>query len=94
MNLSPDDYMHEWFTSMGTSNLGLDDVSRLWDVMVFEGDALLVRGAVAFLTSLEGRLFGCTTGEEVRRVVKQGLEAGVGVGEEEWMRCVRGAGKS
>lgn len=84
--------MHEWFTAMGTSNLGLDDVSRLWDVMVFEGDALLVRGAVAFLTSLEGKLYACTTSEEVRSVVEQGL-AGV-VGEEDWMRCVRGAGKS
>jgi hypothetical protein len=83
--------MHSWFTAMGTANLGLDNVSRLWDVMVFEGDALLVRAAVAFLTSIEARLFGCTSGEEVMKYVSEGLG---NLSEDEWMKLVRGAGKS
>lgn len=83
--------MREWFTAMGTKNVGLDNVTRLWDVMVFEGDAILVRAAVAFLGSLEGKLFGCESGEEVARVLEGGMES---VGEEEWMRLIRAAGKS
>lgn len=82
--------MHEWFTAMGTQNLSLDECSRMWDVMVFEGDMTLVRSAAAFLTAMEGKLFGCSTGREVQGFIKQGLE---GMGEEAWMRCVRQAGK-
>jgi hypothetical protein len=84
-------YMHNWFTALGTATLDLEQVSRLWDVMVFEGDALLVRAAVAFLTSLEAKLFGASTAEEICRIVKEGI---AGIGEEEWMRLVRAAGKS
>lgn len=67
-------------------------MTRLWDVMVFEGDAIAVRAGVAYLTSLESRLFGASTQEEVNVVLRGGLDAGVD--EEEWMGCVKSAGKS
>jgi hypothetical protein len=83
-------FMHEWFTAMGTASLSLDNASRMWDVMVFEGDMVLVRSAAAFLTGLEARLFGAETGKEVLAIVKDGLD---NIGEEEWMKLVRQSGK-
>lgn len=90
MNLSHDAYLRNIFTGLFTESLNLDNATRLWDVMVFEGDAVLVRAAVAFLTELEGKLFGAGTAEEVYAVVAKGVE----LGEEEWMKAVRGAGKA
>ncbi len=83
-------FMHEWFTAMGTASLSLDNASRMWDVMVFEGDMVLLRSAAAFLTSLEARLFGAETGKEVLAIVKDGLD---NIGEEDWMKLVRQSGK-
>ncbi|KAH7363802.1 rab-GTPase-TBC domain-containing protein [Rhexocercosporidium sp. MPI-PUGE-AT-0058] len=91
LNISPSAYLSNMFTSLFTENLSLDNVTRLWDVMVFEGDAVLVRAAVAYLTELEGKLFGAQTEEEVRGIVEKGLG---GLGEEAWMSAVRGAGKA
>lgn len=77
---------------MGTGSLNLDNATRLWDVMVFEGDAVLVRAGVALLTSMEGRLFGAENPKEASQIIEGGLLDSVG--EEQWMRCVRDAGKS
>lgn len=85
------------FTSLFTENLSLDNATRLWDVMVFEGDAVLVRAAVAYMVELEGKLFGVKTEGEVKAVVERGLGLGAGklVGDEDaWMGAVRGAGKA
>ncbi len=79
------------FTSLFTESLSLDNATRLWDVVVFEGDAVIVRAAVAYLTELEGKLFGAEKKEDVYAIVKEGLD---GVGEEDWMLAVRGAGKA
>jgi hypothetical protein len=59
--------------------------------MVFEGDAIIVRAAVAYLTQLEGKIFGAETIQEVQQIVKGGIGD---VEEEEWLRCIREAGKS
>jgi hypothetical protein len=59
--------------------------------MVFEGDAVLVRAGVAYLLLLESKLLGAQSAREIITGVKEGLS---GVGEEEWVRCLRGAGKS
>jgi hypothetical protein len=69
----------------------LDNATRLWDVMVFEGDAVLVRAAVAYLTAMEGKLFGAESAKQVYDIVRGGLD---NKGEEEWMKAVRDAGKS
>ena len=58
--------------------------------MVFEGDAVLVRAGVTFLTAMEGKLFGATSPKEVCDIVNAGLE---NMGEEDWMRDLRAAGK-
>jgi len=89
--LSPDEFLHNLFTSLFTGCLSLDNATRLWDVMVFEGDAVLVRAGVALLMGLEGKLFGAGIAKEVGLIVKTGLN---NVGEEEWMKNVREAGKS
>ncbi|PBP24573.1 tbc domain protein [Diplocarpon rosae] len=76
-------YLHPLITSLFTSTLSLDHATRLWDVMVFEGDSTLVRSAVALLLHGEARLFGVHTRAEVARVLEGGLSPGTG--EEEWM---------
>jgi hypothetical protein len=77
---------------MFTGCLSLDNATRLWDVLVFEGDALLVRAGVAYLIALEGKLLGAQSAKEVCSIVKGGLDGSVG--EEEWMKALRSAGKS
>lgn len=75
--------------------LGLETVSRVWDVMVFDGDGVIIRTAVALLGALEGSLYGGV--EEVLGVV--GWRGGDGknawkVGnEEEFVTRIRSAGK-
>lgn len=58
---------------------------------MFEGDAVLVRASVAYLLKMENKLLGCGSSKEVCEVVRGGLS---GVGEEEWVRGLRSAGKS
>jgi hypothetical protein len=57
--------------------------------MVFEGDAVLVRAAVAYLTAIEGKLFGATSPKEVCDIVKAGFD----LSEDKWMMALRSAGK-
>jgi hypothetical protein len=66
-------------------------VTRLWDAWVFEGDAVLVRAAVAIFTCLESKLYGASSKEELLRMMRNGVESGA---EEKWMRAVRGAGRN
>ncbi|KAF2456691.1 rab-GTPase-TBC domain-containing protein, partial [Lineolata rhizophorae] len=40
------------------TSAGVDVACRIWDVVVFEGDAALVRAALGTLASLESRLYG------------------------------------
>ncbi|TVY17577.1 TBC domain-containing protein C23D3.03c [Lachnellula arida] len=90
-NLQPDMYMKDIFSGAFTGVLSLDNCTRLWDVMVFEGDAVLVRAGVAYLLSLENRLLGAGSAKEICEVVRAGLE---GVDEDEWVKRLRSAGKS
>ncbi|OAA61750.1 tbc domain protein [Niveomyces insectorum RCEF 264] len=98
----PDVYFNSVFTSLFTSHLALDQVARLWDVYVFEGDAVLVRAGVAFLMEREAALFGTRNLQEVR-VALDGNDGGLEkrqaivaqLGEEDrWIKAVRDAGKA
>jgi Rab-GTPase-TBC domain len=89
--LRHDVYLKDIFTSLFTESLTLDNATRLWDVMVFEGDAVLVRAAVAYLTAMEGKLFGAESVRQVYDTIGGGLD---NFGEEQWMNAVRDAGKS
>ncbi|PQE08165.1 tbc1 domain family member 14 protein [Rutstroemia sp. NJR-2017a BVV2] len=91
LNLNPDFYLRDLFTSMFTNAISLDNATRLWDVVVFEGDAILVRAAVALLTHLESKLFSAKSNEEVLGVLRVKVEDW---NEEDWIASVRGAGKS
>jgi hypothetical protein len=91
INPRTDAYLRDMFASLFTGYMSLDNATRLWDVMVFEGDAVLVRAGVAYLTAMEGKLFGAGSAKDLCKVVLGGLKD---VGEEKWMGEVRGAGKS
>lgn len=92
----PDAYLVDIFTSLFTSQLALDEASRLWDVYVFEGDAVLVRAGVAVLLEHEMALLGTKTIGEVQKVIKgrKGKPVGRPGDEERWMNTLREAGKN
>lgn len=99
-DLEPQMYLHDVFMTLFTGQLAIDEASRLWDVYIFEGDALLVRAAVALLLSVEMALLGSRTLEEVQTAImsksadgnKVPAVAEVGV-EDKFMKAVREAGK-
>lgn len=76
------------------NGLGLENAVRAWDVMVFDGDSMVIRTAVGVLTALEGRLYGSK--KEVLDILGRGRgEREWEVGDEEdFIRCVRAAGKA
>lgn len=100
-DVKPELYLNDIFLSLFTGHLAIDEAARLWDVYVFEGDALLVRAAVALLLSREMALLGSKNGNEVKAIMAQPNikassaraigEAGT---EERFMKAVREAGKA
>lgn len=81
---------------LGPGNgLGVERAVRVWDVMVFDGDGVIIRTAVAVLGALEGKLYGGK--EEVLGVLGWGDSTGKGAwdvgSEESFMALVRNAGK-
>lgn len=100
-DLDPALYLCDVFTSLFTSLLAIDEAARLWDVYVFEGDALLVRAAVAVLINREMALLGSKTPDEVWQVMAKASTASSApraVGElgagDKFMQSVREAGKA
>ncbi|KAF5976708.1 hypothetical protein FBULB1_6842 [Fusarium bulbicola] len=88
-------------TAIFTQHLAIDEAARLWDVYVFEGDALLIRAAVALLLSREMTLLGAKTAEEVKTIldgrnakVSSARVAGEVGAEDKFMMSVREAGKA
>ena len=88
---APDAYLRGIITSLFTGCLNLDLATRLWDIMVFEGDAVIIRAGVAYLTAMEGKLFSATSRKGVCDIVKAGLD---NMTEDEWVQAMRNAGKS
>jgi hypothetical protein len=99
-HMEPGRYLDIMFETIFTSALPLDEVTRLWDVWAFEGDAVLVRAAVAIFSSHETRLYGAENAREVVEILgawnvdngekkKTAKER-----EDEWMQRVREAGRS
>lgn len=90
------------FTGLFTSQLALDEATRLWDVYVFEGDAVLIRAGVAFLMLKEMSLLGTKSLAEVKEILDANLDRtkpatqvlSGNAEEERWMRAVRDAGKA
>lgn len=98
----PSVYLYDLFTTLFTGQLAVDEAARLWDVYVFEGDALLVRAAIAALLRKEMTLLSCKTGEAVRLALsrsdgpeesKSPVVAEVGA-EEKFIAAVREAGRT
>ncbi|KAL8931943.1 MAG: hypothetical protein Q9211_006632 [Gyalolechia sp. 1 TL-2023] len=72
--------------------LGIEAASRVWDVMVFDGDAAVVRTVVGVMGWLEARLFGSR--EEVMAVLGwRGGGWGFDKDVDGFMKLVREAGK-
>lgn len=76
--------------------VGIEAAVRLWDVMVFEGDGLVIRAVVGVLEGLEGSLYGGK--DEVLGMMGWGgrwdnVTGKGGTGVESLMARVRNAGK-
>lgn len=101
-DFTPESLLHDFLASMGSDHLAMDEAARLWDVYVFEGDAVLIRAAVAYLLSREMALLGCSTNAEAQTILstRSFAEAASRTGradmsaEDHFMQCVREAGKS
>lgn len=94
LDLHPHEFLDPMFRCLFAYHLPLEHACRLWDVFVFEGDRTLIRGAVAVLSLLEGRLYAGR--EAVLDVLgwrnERGVWGKVG-GEEEFVIALREAGK-
>ena len=100
LNLHPADILEPMLRTLflgpgsGCCGIGLDVAARVWDVIVFDGDAAVIRTAVAVLGRLEARLYGSR--EEVLGVL--GWRGGEGwaevMGDEDaFMEAVRAVGR-
>lgn len=92
-SLDPEDYLHGIFTALFTQHLSLDECTRLWDVYVFEGDAVLVRAAVALLMQREPSLLAAHNRAAILKALTEGGQKVVQGREDDWMQQVREAGK-
>lgn len=94
LSLEPEDYLLPLFTSIFTQHLSLDECTRLWDVYVFEGDAVLVRAAIALLMQHEGALLSTRSCSNILQVLTEGRRKTICGREDDWMQRVREAGKA
>lgn len=96
LGLRPSDYLDPLLSTFFTDpRIGVEKMSRMWDVMVFEGDKVLLRTAVAVLSRLENRLYGSK--EEILSILgwQSTVQWGVDLGDaEEWTLAMREAGKA
>ncbi|KAI9655690.1 MAG: hypothetical protein M1831_004842 [Alyxoria varia] len=67
LHLSLNDLLGPLCQSLATSHLSPEDAARIWDVLVFEGDGVVVRSAVGILGKLESKLYGQT--DEIKAVL-------------------------
>ncbi|QUC20985.1 uncharacterized protein UV8b_05226 [Ustilaginoidea virens] len=100
-DVAPEDYLNDMFLGLFTGHLAVDEAARLWDVYVFEGDALLVRAAVALLLAREMALLGTKNAREVKEMMSLSNSRSASVravgeagAEDRFMEAVREAGKA
>lgn len=56
--LSPASYLQPMLTDQFSRNLSLDIMHRIWDILVFEGDAVFLRVALGIVLTMEPYLYG------------------------------------
>lgn len=97
LNLAPHEVLEPMIRTLFLGpgeGLGIEIASRVWDIMMFDGDAAVVRAAAAVLGGLEGKLYG--NREEVLKVLGWGGIGWAGCYDnrvEEFMRGLRSVGK-
>jgi hypothetical protein len=77
LGLQPEEYLGNIMYGLSCKGLGVDAASRIWDVIIFEGDRGFVRSAVGILKVLEPRLY--VEREEVMDILS-------GDGEKKWVQ--------
>jgi hypothetical protein len=96
LRLDPGEILEAMFRTLfcvGTGNtIGLEEVSNIWDVFVFEGDKALIRAAVAVMSCIENKVLGREKAE-IRKLFGWTGQGNTGIGVEEFMKQFREAGK-
>jgi hypothetical protein len=105
--LTAEEVFEPMFRTMFANGLDLDRLCRVWDCWVFEGDGFLVRTAVGLLGALESHLLriegsALTKKNTVIHMLAWGPSGRVNGywnvsargDEDEFMRCIKAAGKS
>jgi len=71
--VEPEMYVVNWVMSMFCRTLSLDAASRVWDLYFYEGEAVVLRTAVAVLKLLQARLLEMQF-DEIAHVLTRSLE--------------------
>ena len=92
LQLEPDQVFGPMLRCLFTNRLDMEECVRCWDVMVFEGDKMIIRTAVGVLASLESKLLGADLDAVLNLLGWDGHSWDVG-GVEKFVGIVRAAGK-
>lgn len=96
IHLPPSAYLEPMLTTLYAHHTDADTTARIWDVMFFEGDSLLLRVALGVLIKCEHKLYGST--DDVLKVLGWGAPkldlGGAEDGGDEFMAVVRGGLKT
>ena len=92
--MAPEQVFEPMMRTLFVNGLRLESAVRVWDIMVFDGDSMVIRTAVGVLTALERKLYGSK--KEVLGVLGWRFEeTGWDVGnEDDFIKYVRAAGKA
>lgn len=73
LRLSDEEIWEPMFRSLLTNGLDLERLSRVWDCWVFEGDRIMIRGAVATLGCLQTQLFSFQEPNDSTRIAVRNI---------------------
>lgn len=96
LGLAPSTFLDPLLSSLFTNTkLSVEKMMRFWDIMVFEGDKTLVRGIIATLMNLEGRLLVAKKSEVLNLLGWDGqVDWTAKLGDtEDWIAAIKDAGK-
>lgn len=91
VKINPEFIFRGLLTSMGTAYLSVDNAARLWDIMVFEGDAIVLRATAAYLINIEAQLFSADTTQQILELF---MRNPLVIDEDKWLTSLKSVSKA
>ncbi|SZE99604.1 unnamed protein product [Blumeria hordei] len=91
VKFTPEFVFRGLFTSLGTAYLSVDNAARLWDIMVFEGDSIILRATAAYLINIEAQLFSVDTTEQILELF---MRNPLVIDEDKWLNSLKSVSKA